>query len=83
MEESQAYKETKKAIEALQTRERLLKWEIKQKEKELERIQKTYIKLAYILGGGNPEHVIKQEDIEDDRDNDNNRHHERNNRSRD
>ena len=67
-EESQAYKETKKAIEALRARERDLKWEIRQREKELEMIQKTYIKLAYILGGGNPDHVIKPEDIEDDRD---------------
>ena len=65
---TEAYEETKKAIEALNKRERDLKWEIGQRERELEKIRVTKIKLAYILGGGNPDHVIKPEDIEDDRD---------------
>lgn len=62
--EEKAFKELKEAIKDLNRQEKKVKWEIERKKEELEEIQKTKIKLAYIIGGGNPDDVIKPEDIE-------------------
>lgn len=78
--EEKAFKEIKEAIKDLNRQEKKVKWEIERKQEELEEIQKTKIKLAYIIGGGNPDDVIKQEDIEDDRNKNNNRRKGRNKR---
>lgn len=60
--EEKAFKEIKEAIKDLNRQERKVKWEIERKQKELEEIQKTKIKLAYIIGGGNPADVLDEKE---------------------
>lgn len=80
MKEKSSFEEIKEAIQDLNRQEKKVKWEIERKKEELEEIQKTKIKLAYIIGGGNPDDVIKPEDIEDDRNKNNNSRKNRNKR---
>lgn len=62
MKEKSSFEEIKEAIKDLNRQEKKVKWEIERKQEELEEIQKTKIKLAYIIGGGNPADVLDEKE---------------------
>lgn len=57
------FEKLKESIKDLQRLEHKLELEIEWKQQEIKKIQRTYLQLAYIIGGGNPEDVITEEDL--------------------